>query len=347
MASSERGRKAINLEPYRDEIILLYSSSTSKYNLQISKRTLKNRLQQWEIRRQDRTITSNSLLHARIRVLFFQVGLEDKELLSVLQKEGFSIFSQAERGAIQGYGKELLHRHIRSKGYIIRRDRLFSAYKTVLPDAVHRRKYDLQRKRGEFVVPRPNFIWSIYCGITARTAVSVLRQYLDTVDDVQLLLSWLRRVQEPNIQLDSCWISGRSTENQRIEAWWEQLSKGALYKWRVSFPILVQDGLFSRSSLADQIAFYAIYVPILRTELCHFPNRPNLIGGKPYMLYHYPQDGVQDYGHSIDNDEAVPFRITYLQLRHILITYIKRYIEPFLALSTRPISALNWEFRVA
>lgn len=166
MASSDRGRKTINLEPYKDEIILLYSSSTSvdsirtslqeKYNLQISKRTLESRLQQWEIRRQDRTITSNPLLHARIRVLFFQVGLEDKELLSVLQKEGFFIFSrtlrrlrtqlglfrrvrdplaqqlqreemlqvlvrEAERGVIQGYGKELLHRHIRSKGYIIGR----------------------------------------------------------------------------------------------------------------------------------------------------------------------------------------------------------------------------------
>ena len=166
MASSNRGRKAIDLEPYRDEIISLYSSSTSvdlirtslqeKYNLQISKRTLENRLQQWEIRRQDRTIASNPLLHARIRVLFFQVGLEDKELLSVLQKDGFCISSrtlerlrtqlglfrrvrdplaqqlqreemlkvlvrEAERGVIQGYGKELLHRHIRSKGYIIGR----------------------------------------------------------------------------------------------------------------------------------------------------------------------------------------------------------------------------------
>ena len=166
MASSNRGRKAIDLEPYRDEIISLYSSSTSvdlirtslqeKYNLQISKRTLENRLQQWEIRRQDRTIASNPLLHARIRVLFFQVGLEDKELLSVLQRDGFCISSrtlerlhtqlglfrrvrdplaqqlqreemlevlvrEAERGVIQGYGKELLHRHIRSKGYIIGR----------------------------------------------------------------------------------------------------------------------------------------------------------------------------------------------------------------------------------
>ncbi|KAL5366644.1 hypothetical protein BJX96DRAFT_170107 [Aspergillus floccosus] len=388
MASSDHGRKAINLEPYRDEIISLYSTSTSVDSIRI-KRTLENRLQQWEIRRQDRTIASNPLLHARIRVLFFQVGLEDKELLSVLQKEGFSIFSRTLRRLRTQLGLfrrvrdplaqqlqreemlkalELLHRHIRSKGYIIRRNRLFSAYKTVLPDAVHRRKYDLQRKRGEFVVPRPNFIWSvdgylklepygieiyaaidaysryiiwIYCGITARTAVSVLRQYLETIDNVQLLPSRVRsdqgleivlfrsaylqlcRVREPNIQLNSCWISGRSTENQRIEACY--------------FKFLSEDGLFSKASLADQIALYAMYTPILRTKVCHFvqawnchrirrqPDRPNLIGA----------------------DEATPFRTTYLQLRHILITHIKRQIQLFLALSTRPIGAFNWEPEVA
>ena len=81
-------------------------------------------------------------------------------------------------------------------------DRLFSTYRTVFPDAVKRRRADLQRKRGEYIVPRPNWLWLvdsylklepygieiyaaidaysryiiwIYCGITARTGVSVVR----------------------------------------------------------------------------------------------------------------------------------------------------------------------------
>ncbi|KAI9375566.1 hypothetical protein BJX61DRAFT_531516 [Aspergillus egyptiacus] len=291
----------------------------------------------------------------------------------------------------------------------------------ILPDAVHHHKYDLQQKQGEFIILGPNFIWSVDGYFKLEL---VLRQYLETIDDVQLLPSRIRsdqgseivlfrsahlqlcRVREPNIQLNSCWISGRSTENQRIEAWWEQLSKGALYKWRSYFMSLSEDGLFSKASLADQIALYAIYTPILRTEVCHFvqawnchrirrqPNRPNSIGGKPYMLYHYPENGVQDYGHPVDNptlqqlkrdiqefdpdeylpqptlqfcrtalqglqfdpdnpppiqpaDEAVPFRTTYLQLLHILITHIERQIQPFLALSTRPIGAFHWEPEVA
>jgi hypothetical protein len=35
--------------------------------------------------------TSNIILHARIKILFFQVGLENKEMLQALQAEGFDI----------------------------------------------------------------------------------------------------------------------------------------------------------------------------------------------------------------------------------------------------------------
>ena len=97
--------------------------------------------------------TSNTLLHARIQVLFYQVGLEDKDMLRVLQAEDFDIDDRTlkrlrvqlglrrrtmkaqqqtdeiirkiqeelEQGTIEGYGKELLHRHFRSKGLIVAR----------------------------------------------------------------------------------------------------------------------------------------------------------------------------------------------------------------------------------
>ena len=89
------------------------------------------------------------------------------------------------------------------------RDRLFSLYRTVAPDAVQRRVSDMQWHRGEYIVPGPNFVWSIdgylklelygieiytgidtysryiiwiYVGITARTGVSVLKQFLNTLE---------------------------------------------------------------------------------------------------------------------------------------------------------------------
>jgi hypothetical protein len=145
------------------------------------------------------------------------------------------------------------------------RDRLFSIYRELAPDSVTRRLADLQRHRGAYIVPGPNFIWSIdgylklalygieiyaaidaysryiiwiYVGISSRTAVSVLRQFLDVVQVTQqqprfvrsdrgtetILLAEahhkLQRSNSPEMLLSECYLYGTSTANQRIEAWW-------------------------------------------------------------------------------------------------------------------------------
>lgn len=137
----------------------------------------------------------------------------------------------------------------------------------------------MQRDRGAYIVPGPNFVWSIdghlkleafgfeiyagvdaysryiiwvYVGITARTAVSVLRQFLDVVKEIQrqpriirsdrgtetVLLAEghhrLLRAHDPEISLKDCYFYGPSTKNQRIESWWAQLAKEQIFKWRVS-----------------------------------------------------------------------------------------------------------------
>jgi hypothetical protein len=93
-------------------------------------------------------------------------------------------------------------------------------------------------------------IW-IYVGISSRTAVSVLRQFLDVVQVTQyqprlirsdrgtetiLLAEAHHKLQQSNnleIQLPECYLYGTSTANQRIEAWWLQLTKGLLFRYRV------------------------------------------------------------------------------------------------------------------
>lgn len=94
---------------------------------------------------------------------------------------------------------------------IISSDRLFATVRELDPCGVERRLHDLQRHRGEYVVPGPNFLWSIdgheklsfwgieiygavdaysryvvwaYVGISNRTGVSVYYQYLDTIRSV-------------------------------------------------------------------------------------------------------------------------------------------------------------------
>jgi len=45
----------------------------------------------------------------------------------------------------------------------------------------------------------------------------------------------LQQEAEPGLKFEDCYLYGTSTANQQIEAWWQQLSKGYLFRWRVSF----------------------------------------------------------------------------------------------------------------
>jgi hypothetical protein len=94
-------RPSINLEPYKDEISTLYKSGKSpptiamllgnRYDIQVSERTIKTRLSIWGIHKTNRTASKDTVLHARIKVLLYQVGLSENEILHVLQLEGWNI----------------------------------------------------------------------------------------------------------------------------------------------------------------------------------------------------------------------------------------------------------------
>jgi hypothetical protein len=148
-----------------------------------------------------------------------------------------------------------------------------------------RRTNDMQRHREEFIVPGPDYIWSldghdklsdwgieiyaaidaysrfivwIYVGISNRTEQSVLLQYNQTVSQVgyhpriirtdhgkeTLLMAelhfMLARTSEPGVKLHNCYYYGTSRKNQRIEAWWSQLEKSCLWRWRVSIKYFVR-----------------------------------------------------------------------------------------------------------
>ena len=164
---------------------------------------------------------------------------------------------------------------------------MFTIVKELHPEGIAARTKDMQRHRGEYIVPGPNYIWSldgyckldpygfeiyaaidaysryivwVYVGISARTSVSVLRQYLDTIQDIQVMPSIIRSdrgVETPlcanahfalrkessyeDLSFENCYFYGTSIANQRIEAWWGQLSKGTLFRWRVSTILFVRD----------------------------------------------------------------------------------------------------------
>jgi hypothetical protein len=152
--------------------------------------------------------------------------------------------------------------------------------KELNPEGVYRRACDLQRHRKEYVVPGPNYLWSIdghckldffgieiyaaidsysryitwiYVGISSHTAISVLVQYLTTLNTENVHPQFVRsdrgvetpllaaahhefmKRHKPELSFSNCYFYGTSTSNQRIEAWWGQLTGGMLYRWRVCY----------------------------------------------------------------------------------------------------------------
>ena len=184
----------------------------------------------------------------------------------------------------------------------------------------------------------------IYVGISCCTAVSVLKQYIETLATQQIMPQVLHsdwgvetpliaaahhkfiQKTRPTASFDGCFWYGTSVANQWIEAWWGQLTKSCLYRWRVCLHIysflpyvakeisqdyfieLNETGMFDQRSQADCIAFLAVYMPILREEIhkyawvwnihtiCRQPRRPNCVTGQPIALYHWPPSGTEDYG---------------------------------------------------
>ena len=152
----------INLKSYKTEIIFFFQNNNSvfiahtlqnKYNLQVKKCMIKSHFQEWKIHKQNHTTDSDIVLHAQIKILFFQNDLEKKELLHALQDERFEITlrnfkhlwhqldlqchtnsteaqqqtdkiiqaikKELKKEIIEKYEKKLLHCHFQSKDFII------------------------------------------------------------------------------------------------------------------------------------------------------------------------------------------------------------------------------------
>ena len=147
-------------------------------------------------------------------------------------------------------------------------------------------------------------IW-IYVGISARTTVSVLSQYLTAVKVMKSQYCFIRSDRggetvlmadahwqlcftvKKNIPFAQCYFYGTSTANQRIKSWWGQLTKSYINRMLMSrlkfnpdytisnsqqtyFTNLQKTGLFSADMLADRIALYAIYLPLIRDQILEF-----------------------------------------------------------------------------
>jgi hypothetical protein len=95
------------------------------------------------------------------------------------------------------------------------------------------------------------YVTWFYCGVSGKTGVSVLSQFLEIMQtqnclplhvradrgtETMLLAEsfWeLHRDHNPDITFPEVFWYGTSTRNVRIESWWGQLTKGATADWKV------------------------------------------------------------------------------------------------------------------
>lgn len=93
-------------------------------------------------------------------------------------------------------------------------------------------------------------------GISTRTGISCLRQYLEVLSQTNILphsirsdrgtetmmmasAHWrLHQDSNPTIPFNKIWWYGTSTLNQRIEAWWRHMSRSQTLTWKVKYKFL-------------------------------------------------------------------------------------------------------------
>ncbi|KAI1432975.1 hypothetical protein GGR50DRAFT_547302 [Xylaria sp. CBS 124048] len=94
-------------------------------------------------------------------------------------------------------------------------------------------------------------------------------------------------------RLSSCHIWGYNEENTRIGSWWRTMRPGSPDRWRRFAEELCATGLLRPHDDNDLIAVYAIYGPMLRTEITEFAQLWNtrrqdhhhVTPGKPAEIY--------------------------------------------------------------
>lgn len=110
----------------------------------------------------------------------------------------------------------------------------------------------------------------------------------------------LRRANHPDLPFSQAYSYGKSTKNQRIEAWWNILTEGQTQEWKIYFARLESEGLFDGSDI-DKSCLQYIYMDIIRSHIHNFvevhnshsirrqPKRDHYLPtGKPFEMYFYP-----------------------------------------------------------
>ena len=156
---------------------------------------------------------------------------------------------------------------------------------------------------------------------------------------------FLRRDCADGLAGHKSFMYGKSTSNQRIEAWWGQLRKNCAQWWMDHFKTLKTSGLFCDANIIHQECLKFCYIPVIRQELnraarlCNThrirPSRNQEVpAGRPDVLFVLPEmHGHRDLKVNVNLDEldmavelccseesALDCSVEFLQLAQIIMT---------------------------
>ncbi len=131
--------------------------------------------------------------------------------------------------------------------------------------------------------------------------------------NVEIMQTILRKLNNDNVQASANFLYGKSTHNQRIEAWWSKFKQLGMYTWIEHSKDLSDSGVIDTSNEMDIQAIRYCYMSLLSEELTrirqlwnvHYIRKSRACespGGKPDVMYYLP--GAYD-----TKDYLKPFQI--------------------------------------
>ena len=126
---------------------------------------------------------------------------------------------------------------------------------------------------------------------------------------------FFRRSCDDDFSAAKSFMYGKSTTNQRIEAWWGRLRQGCADWWIEFFKNLTDSGLYNDNNVLHRECLKFSFMDVIQTELDRVVLEWNVHSirpstnleapsGKPDILYFLPESrGSQDYSIPIDVDE--------------------------------------------
>ena len=133
--------------------------------------------------------------------------------------------------------------------------------------------------------------------------------------NVAAIQRFFRRTAGDDFSGEKSFMFGKSTSNQRIEAWWGHLRKGCAQWWIQFFKDLRDSGLYSDSDVIQRECLHFCFMDVIQMELHKVAQEWNLHrirpsvnaecpSGKPDVLYFVPESvATQDYSSPVDMDE--------------------------------------------